>query len=123
MCCSGRQVAEVGVVDGGVDRVVVVGDVNVGCFNGGDLVGGVVVGGVVEQIFPDLPCLDGSGLSIPGRAVGQVGVRAEEGVRRKGGEPVVGDGEVCAHGLALGVLHLHDIVRDAGVCRPYTTKA
>ena len=33
-------------------------------------------------------------------------------------KPVIGDGEVGACGLALGVLLLHDVVRDAGVCRP-----
>ena len=75
-----------------------------------------------KNLFPGLPCLGDSGFSIPGRAVGRVGVPAEEGVCREGGEPIVGDGEVGARGLALGVLHLHDVVWDAGVCRPVIGK-
>ena len=33
-------------------------------------------------------------------------------------KPVISDREVGACGLALGVLLLHDVVRNAGVCRP-----
>ena len=74
-----------------------------------------------KKLVPGLPCLGGSGLSIPsqaGRSVGRVGVCAEEGDCCEGGKPVIGDGEVGACGLALGVLLLHDVVCDAGVCHP-----